>query len=96
MAPEVFDDLDGPPDAIFVGGGLVAPDLLEDAFDALRPGGRLVANAVTLEGEARLVGWGEELGGTFARLAVARSDKVGRRTALRPMMDVLQLRVSKP
>ncbi len=94
-APAVFDSLEGPPDAVFVGGGHVAPGLFEHAFGALRPGGRLVANAVTLDGEAQLVRWGEKLGGTFTRLAVARSDAVGRRTALRPMMDVMQLKVIK-
>ena len=59
------------PDAVFVGGGLTAPDLLERCWSALGPGGRLVANAVTLEGEALLARWYGERGG--------RPDPAGRR-----------------
>ena len=48
-APAVFADLPAP-DAIFVGGnGGEVARLLESAFAALRPGGRLVANVGTLE-----------------------------------------------
>jgi precorrin-6B C5,15-methyltransferase / cobalt-precorrin-6B C5,C15-methyltransferase len=48
-APAVFRDLPGP-DAIFVGGnGGEVSRLLEAAYAALRPGGRLVANVGTLE-----------------------------------------------
>jgi precorrin-6Y C5,15-methyltransferase (decarboxylating) len=53
-APEALAELDAP-DAVFVGGskGSMAP-IVDAAFAALRPGGRLVVNAVTLEnvGEA--------------------------------------------
>jgi len=84
------------PDAVFVGGGHVEDGLLDAAFAVLRPGGRLVANAVTLEGEVALVRWGEANGASFTRLSAARSGSVGRRKALRPMMDVLQIRVEKP
>ena len=51
------------PDAAFIGGGLSAEGLVEHCWQALRPGGRLVANAVTLEGEAALTGWRARLGG---------------------------------
>src|SRR5262249_15289515 len=48
-APAVFADLPAP-DAIFVGGtGKEVARLLEAAFAALRPGGRLVVNVATLE-----------------------------------------------
>ena len=43
-----------PPDAIFIGGGASAAGVIEAALDALRRGGRLVVNAVTLETEALL------------------------------------------
>ena len=39
------------PDAVFIGGGIGDPVLLESAWAALRPGGRLVANVVSVEGE---------------------------------------------
>jgi precorrin-6Y C5,15-methyltransferase (decarboxylating) len=48
-APEVFTDLPAP-DAVFVGGnGGEVARLLEAAYAALRPGGRLVTNVGTLE-----------------------------------------------
>ena len=53
-APAAFDGL-AQPDAVFVGGGASDAGLLDAAMDALRPGGRLVVNAVTLEAEAMLL-----------------------------------------
>jgi precorrin-6Y C5,15-methyltransferase (decarboxylating) len=48
-APAVFDGLPAP-DAVFVGGtGHEVARLLEAAFKALRPGGRLVVNVASLE-----------------------------------------------
>jgi precorrin-6Y C5,15-methyltransferase (decarboxylating) len=48
-APEVFADLPAP-DAVFVGGaGREAARVLEGAYAALRPGGRLVMHVATLE-----------------------------------------------
>ena len=51
------------PDAIFVGGGASDPGVLDAAARALRPGGRLVVNAVTLETEALLLARHAALGG---------------------------------
>jgi precorrin-6Y C5,15-methyltransferase (decarboxylating) len=49
IAPAVFSDLPAP-DAIFIGGtGHEIARLLESAYQALRPGGRLVANVASLE-----------------------------------------------
>ena len=84
-----------PPDAIFVGGGLTEDGLLDKAFVALKPGGRMVANAVTVDGQAALVQWGQSRGASLSRLAIARADDVGARSAFRPMMEVLQMRVEK-
>ena len=53
-APEALTEL-ATPDAIFVGGGASETGVLDAAIAALRPGGRLVANAVTLETEAELI-----------------------------------------
>ena len=48
-APAVFEGLPAP-DAIFIGGtGQEITRLLEAAFNALRPGGRVVINVATLE-----------------------------------------------
>ena len=51
------------PDAIFIGGGLTTEGMLDAAWAALKPGGRLVANTVTLESEALLGQWYARRGG---------------------------------
>ncbi|HZU91690.1 MAG TPA: precorrin-6Y C5,15-methyltransferase (decarboxylating) subunit CbiT, partial [Stellaceae bacterium] len=84
------------PDAIFVGGGLGAPGLLDSLWAALPPGGRLVANAVTLEGEARLLAWRREKGGALIRIAVSRAEPLGPHHAWRPLLPVIQLAAVKP
>ncbi|MFF9013358.1 precorrin-6y C5,15-methyltransferase (decarboxylating) subunit CbiE [Streptomyces sp. NPDC014870] len=83
------------PDAIFVGGGLTAPGLLEACWAALPAGGRLVANTVTLESEALLARWYGEHGGELVRLAVAQAVPVGGFTGWRQAMPVTQWSVTK-
>jgi len=94
-APAALHGLQPKPDAVFVGGGVATPGLLESCWQALGPGGRLVANAVTLEGEARLIAFRANHGGELVRIAVARAEPVGSLDAMRPLMDVLQLAVVK-
>jgi len=77
------------PDAIFIGGGL-SRATFEAAWEALRPLGRLVANAVTLESEAELIGLHKEMGGDLIKLSVHRAEPVGRLTGWRPLMPVTQ------
>lgn len=93
-APAVLDGLP-PPDAIFLGGGLSEPGLVERCWQALPPGGRLVANAVTLEGERALLAWRARVGGELVRLMIARAEPVGRFDGWRPAMPVTQLAVTK-
>jgi precorrin-6Y C5,15-methyltransferase (decarboxylating) len=51
-APEALADLEAP-DAVFVGGSKGSMDaIIEAALDRLKPGGRLVVNAITLENTA--------------------------------------------
>ncbi|WP_354643356.1 precorrin-6y C5,15-methyltransferase (decarboxylating) subunit CbiE [Kitasatospora camelliae] len=83
------------PDAVFVGGGLTAPGLLDACWAALRPGGRLVANTVTLESEALLAEWYRRHGGELVRLAVAHAVPVGGFTGWRQAMPVTQWSVVK-
>ncbi|NUT92960.1 MAG: precorrin-6y C5,15-methyltransferase (decarboxylating) subunit CbiE [Saccharothrix sp.] len=90
------DVLDLPaPDAVFIGGGLTAPGVVERCWAALRPGGRLVANAVTLESETVLARWHGELGGSLTRLSVSRDTRVGGFTGWRPHMPVTTWSVTK-
>ncbi|MFJ2374359.1 precorrin-6y C5,15-methyltransferase (decarboxylating) subunit CbiE [Streptomyces sp. NPDC087769] len=84
------------PDAVFIGGGLTVPDLLDTCWDALPPGGRLVANTVTLESEALLAEAHREHGGELVRLAVAHAVPVGGFTGWRQAMPVTQWSVRKP
>jgi precorrin-6Y C5,15-methyltransferase (decarboxylating) len=91
-APEALAGLERP-DAIFVGGGVGA--VLEACWAALSPGGRLVANAVTLESEAVLTAWHARVGGALTRIEISRAAPVGRWTGWRPMMPVTQWAVTK-
>lgn len=85
-----------PPHAIFIGGGGSEPGVLEAAIAALRAGGRLVVNAVTLELEALLLAQHARLGGNLTRIAVAQADAVGTMTAWRPAMPITQWSWCKP
>ena len=67
---EALDLLSGMPDAIFVGGGVSAPGLLQAAWRRLRPGGRLVANAVTALSAAALEQFQQDYDGELIILAV--------------------------
>jgi precorrin-6B C5,15-methyltransferase / cobalt-precorrin-6B C5,C15-methyltransferase len=93
-APEALADLPVP-DAIFIGGGAGQPGIFEAAWAALPPGGRLVMNAVTLETEARLIQLSAVRGGTLTRIAIERAAAVGRMTAWRAAMPVVQWSVTK-
>ncbi|MFI8434383.1 precorrin-6y C5,15-methyltransferase (decarboxylating) subunit CbiE [Streptomyces sp. NPDC079020] len=84
------------PDAVFIGGGLTAPGLLDACWDALPPGGRLVANTVTLESEALLAERYRAYGGELVRLAVAHAVPVGGFTGWRQAMPVTQWSCRKP
>jgi len=95
-ARERIGAIEGAPDAIFVGGGVRDGDLLNACWQRLAPGGRLVSNGVTLEAHAALIAFQRMHGGSLTRLSVARAGAVGTMSALRPMMDVLQVKVEKP
>ena len=84
------------PDAVFIGGGLGDAGVFEAAWAALRPGGRMVINVVTLEGELHLVDLQEKLGGDLVRMEISNLAHVGPFRALRPRMAVLQWRAVKP
>ena len=93
-APQCLDGLPRP-DAIFVGGGASAPDLIDRAIAELGPGGRLVVNAVTLEGHAALGARFAAHGGDLTQIQIARADAVGRFHGWRAAMPVVQWRLGK-
>jgi precorrin-6Y C5,15-methyltransferase (decarboxylating) len=84
------------PDAIFIGGGTSDAALLDTAWRALRKGGRLVAHAVTTEGETALALFHVKHGGALTRLSVARLAGVGRFHRWHPQAPVTQFAVVKP
>ena len=94
-APQVLAGLDAP-DAVFIGGGIADPELLPTAWDALRPGGRLVANIASLAGERMLLDWQARYGGVLTRIAVSHVAPLGMQEAWRPLLPVTQLAATKP
>jgi precorrin-6B C5,15-methyltransferase / cobalt-precorrin-6B C5,C15-methyltransferase len=96
-APEAFEGLP-PPDAVFIGGGLSDPGVFDAAWAALKPGGRLVANAVSLQSEARLIEYFQRHGGELVRLEVAKAGKAGTGGVFvwRPAAPIIQWRARKP
>lgn len=84
------------PDAIFIGGGLSSPGLVDACLEALCSGGRLVANAVTLEGEVVLLSLQERLGGELVRISIAHARPVGPFRGWQPAMPVTQFRYTQP
>ncbi|WP_424211168.1 precorrin-6y C5,15-methyltransferase (decarboxylating) subunit CbiE [Streptomyces sp. BI20] len=93
-APEALAELPAP-DAVFIGGGLTVPGVLDAAWEALGPGGRLVVNTVTLESEAVLARWYRRHGGELVKLTVAHAAAVGGFTGWRSAMPVTQWSVTR-
>jgi precorrin-6B C5,15-methyltransferase / cobalt-precorrin-6B C5,C15-methyltransferase len=93
-APEALVGLPEP-DAIFIGGGLTVPGVFETCWEGLRSGGRLVANAVTVETEMRLFELQAVWGGSLNRMAIQRSAPVGKFLGWQGMANVTQWVVEK-
>ncbi len=95
VLPAALDGLPAP-DAIFIGGGIGTEGLVERCWRALKPGGRLVANVVTVAGEATLAAWQQRLGGELVRIAVARAEPIGDMLGWRGLAPVTQWTILKP
>ncbi len=95
VAPDALSGLEAP-DAIFVGGGASDAGVLDTAARALRAGGRLVVNAITLATESLLLARHAALGGDLTRIAIARADALGKTTTWRPALPVTQWLWTKP
>ncbi len=79
-----------PPDAVFIGGGATVPGVIETAWQRLKPGGRLVANAVTLETQGLLLDWRRRLGGDLIELALSQAEPIGGFTGWTPARPIVQ------
>jgi precorrin-6Y C5,15-methyltransferase (decarboxylating) len=94
-APQALDGLEAP-DAIFIGGGVTRPGVLDTCWARLKPGGRLVANAVTLQSETTLMAWRERHGGELTRLHVAQAQPLGGFDTWRQALPITLLDLVKP
>jgi precorrin-6Y C5,15-methyltransferase (decarboxylating) len=93
-APAAFESVP-PPSAVFVGGGLTQDGLLDACYERLVDGGRLVANAVTVESEAVLAQWYSRLGGDLRRYQHYQGEALGGFTGWRAAMPITQWSVTK-
>ncbi len=94
-APQALDGLEQP-DAIFIGGGVTVPGVLDTCWARLKPGGRLVANAVTLQSELLLMNWRQVHGGELTRIHVAQAQPLGDFDTWRQALPITLLDVVKP
>jgi precorrin-6Y C5,15-methyltransferase (decarboxylating) len=94
-APAALDGLSAP-DAVFIGGGSTGGGVIDTAWDALRPGGRLVVNGITIETQAELTRRFKTFGGGLTTIQISHADPVGGFHGMRPAMPVTQWSVTKP
>ncbi|MDF3162987.1 precorrin-6y C5,15-methyltransferase (decarboxylating) subunit CbiE [Pseudomonas proteolytica] len=94
-APQALAGLETP-DAIFIGGGVTRDGVLDTCWHHLRPGGRLVANAVTLQSEMTLMNWRAQHGGELTRIHVAQAQPLGEFDTWRQALPITLLEVIKP
>jgi precorrin-6Y C5,15-methyltransferase (decarboxylating) len=94
-APDALAGLEAP-DAIFIGGGVTGADVLQSCWHALKSGGRLVANAVTLQSEMALHQWRTQYGGELVRISTAHAAELGSFDVWRQALPVTILCSEKP
>jgi precorrin-6Y C5,15-methyltransferase (decarboxylating) len=94
-APQALAGLERP-DAIFIGGGVTREGVLDTCWAQLKPGGRLIANAVTLQSEMTLMAWREQHGGELTRIHIAQAQPLGDFDTWRQALPITLLEVTKP
>jgi precorrin-6Y C5,15-methyltransferase (decarboxylating) len=95
-APEALEALPDP-DAIFIGGSDGSLEaILETGWRRLRPGGRLVASAVTEPTRATLQTFAGDRPAQWTQIAVSRGEHLAGQLTLRPFLPVLLMRLDKP
>src|SRR5690349_7423613 len=94
-APQALAGLERP-DAIFIGGGVTRAGVLDTCWAELKPGGRLIANAVTLQSEMTLMAWREQHGGELTRIHIAQAQPLGDFDTWRQALPITLLDVTKP
>jgi precorrin-6Y C5,15-methyltransferase (decarboxylating) len=94
QAPLAFAELPAP-DAVFIGGGAGEDNVIDEAWAAVRAGGRLVVNGVTIETQALLHRRFKQRGGELVQMQIAHAQPVGAFFGWRPAMPVVQWRIAK-
>lgn len=94
-APQALVGLERP-DAVFIGGGVTREGVLDACWAALKPGGRLIANAVTLQSEMTLMAWREQHRGELTRIHIAQAQPLGDFDTWRQALPITLLDVVKP
>ncbi len=94
-APDALPEGPGP-NAIFIGGGVAEPTLIDRCLEQLEAGGRLVVNAVTLGGEARLLDLRRRHGGELSRIAISHAEGLGRNLGWKAKAPVTQWVFTRP
>lgn len=87
---EVITRLNKTPDVIFLGGNVSKSGLLELCWNRLPSGGRLVANAVSLEAEAALIAFQKTYGGNLIRIAIERTKSINKLSLFKPLHTITQ------
>ncbi|WP_213779590.1 precorrin-6y C5,15-methyltransferase (decarboxylating) subunit CbiE [Caballeronia sp. dw_276] len=93
-APAALNGL-APPDAIFIGGGVTAPNMLDTCWAHLNKGGRMIVNAVTIQSEAMLVAWRAANVGELTRIGVAHAQPLGAFDTWRQALPITLLHAVK-
>jgi precorrin-6Y C5,15-methyltransferase (decarboxylating) len=93
-APEALEGLPCP-DAVFIGGAVSQARIVEHAWNVLAAGGRLVANAVTLEGRSALIDYQKSYGGDLVTIDISHLAAIGDKRSMRPQLSVMQWRALK-
>ncbi len=93
-APQALASLESP-DAVFIGGGLTTIDTFETCWYALKPGGTLVVNAVTVESEHLIFNFHHKYGGRLSRINIQRAEPLGKFLSWRSFSPITQWVVNK-
>ena len=91
---DVVDSLPTP-DAVFIGGG-ANTELIDRAWAALRPGGRIVVHTVTIDTEQVVLDAARRYGGGLSRISIERAESLGTFLAWKPARPVVEWSATKP
>jgi len=95
VAPDALNALEAP-HAIFVGGGFHLPGVSARCWQALRPGGRMVATAVSIETETLFHSFASKTGAQLTRLNLSHSGPLGSLHVWRPALPITLMVAHKP